>query len=135
MFSAITNQGKVFFRIYDGKMNDDLLIDFMMRLLASVQRKVYLILDNLPVHHSKPVKRWLNEHQSMIQVFYLPSYSPELNPDEYLNCDLKTGVHSGIPARNKECLKEKTKKYMKLLQRTPSRVRKYFQNENIRYAA
>jgi transposase len=115
-------------------MNADLLIDFMMRLLKSAQRKVYLILDNLPVHHSKPVKAWLQEHTKMIQVFYLPSYSPELNPDEYLNCDLKAVVHSGIPARDKKGLKEKTKKHMRMLQKTPSRVQKYFQNEHIRHA-
>jgi hypothetical protein len=71
----------------------------------------------------------------LIQVFYLPAYSPELNPDEYLNCDLKAGVHSGEPARNKEQLKQKVSKHMRMLQRKPNRVRKYFKHEKIRYAA
>ena len=135
MISAVTNQGKVRFRIFEGNMNADVLIDFMMRLLKDAKRKVFLILDNLRVHHAKPVKEWLEEHKKMIQVFYLPAYSPELNPDEYLNCDLKAGVHSGKPARNKEQLKQKVSKHMRMLQRKPGRVRKYFQNENIRYAA
>ena len=135
MISAITNQGKVRFRIFDGKMNADVLIDFMMRLLNEANRKVYLILDNLRVHHAKPVKEWLEEHKKMIQVFYLPAYSPELNPDEYLNCDLKAGVHSGIPARSKEQLTQKTSGHMRMLQRKPNRVRKYFKHEKIRYAA
>ena len=135
MISAITNQGKVRFRIFDGGMNADVLIDFMMRLVKDAKRKVYLILDNLRVHHAKPVKEWLEAHKNLIQVFYLPAYSPELNPDEYLNCDLKAGVHSGEPARNKEQLKQKVSKHMRMLQRKPNRVRKYFKHEKIRYAA
>lgn len=135
MISAITNQGKVRFRIFDGSMNADVLIDFMMRLVKDAKRKVYLILDNMRVHHAKPVKEWLKEHQKMIEVFYLPAYSPELNPDEYLNCDLKAGVHSGLPARNKNQLKSKASMHMKMLQRKPSRVKKYFKHEKIRYAA
>lgn len=135
MISAITNQGKVKFRFFDGTMNADVLIDFMMRLVNDAKRKAFLILDNLRVHHSKPVKEWLEEHKAMIEVFYLPAYSPELNPDEYLNCDLKGGVHSGKPARNKDQLRKKASKHMRMLQRKPARVKKYFQHDKIRYAA
>lgn len=134
MLSAITNQGKVRFRVFEGTMNADILIDFMMRLVNGSKKKVFLILDNLKVHHAKPVKEWLEKHKAMIEVFYLPAYSPELNPDEYLNCDLKKGVHSGKPARNKKQLKDKTRKHMKMLQSKPARVKKYFMNENIKYA-
>lgn len=135
MISAITNQGKVRFRFFDGNMNADVLIDFMMRLVNEAHRKVILILDNLRVHHCKPVKEWLEKHKAMIEVFYLPAYSPELNPDEYLNCDLKAGVHSGKPARNKKQLKKKAQFHMSMLQKKPKRVAKYFQHEKICYAA
>jgi hypothetical protein len=54
-------------------------------------------------------QHYLADHQDEIEVFYLPPYSSELNPDEYLNCDLKVGVHSGTPARSKEQLKQKAK--------------------------
>ena len=135
MISAITNQGKVRFRFFEGSMNADILIDFFMRLLRDAKRKVFVILDNLRVHHCKPVKEWLKEHKNMIEVFYLPAYSPELNPDEYLNCDLKAGVHSGIPSKNKKQLKEKAAKHMKMLQKKPNRVRSYFEHEKINYAA
>jgi diphthamide synthase subunit DPH2 len=102
MISAVTNQGKVRYKIFDGTMNSDILIDFFMRLLRDAERKVFVVMDNLRVHHSKPVKEWLKEHEQMIEVYYLPAYSPELNPDEYLNCDLKAGVHSGKPARTQQ---------------------------------
>lgn len=91
MISAITNQGKVRFRFFKGTMNSDVLIDFFVRLLKDAKRKVIMILDNLRVHHCAPVKEWLEKHKAMIEVFYLPAYSPEFNPEEYLNCNLKAG--------------------------------------------
>lgn len=135
MISAITNQGKVRFMVFDGTMNADKLIDFCKRLIRSAKRKVYLILDNLRVHHAKVFKTWLSNHGDEIAVFYLPSYSPELNPDEYLNCDLKAGVHSGKPARTKDALKKKVVSHMRMLQKRPSRVAKYFSHRKIKYAA
>ena len=135
MISAVTNQGKVRFRFFEGGMNADVLIEFMRRLVKDAKRKVILILDNLRVHHAKVVKTWLEKRTEQIEVFYLPAYSPELNPDEYLNCDLKVGVHSGKPARNKGQLRRKATRHMRMLQRRSSRVRKYFEHEKIRYAA
>ncbi|MFC4876464.1 IS630 family transposase [Microbulbifer halophilus] len=135
LISAVTNQGKVRFRFFDGSMNADVLIDFMARLIKDAQRKVFLILDNLRVHHARKVKEWLAEHEDEIEVFYLPAYSPELNPDEYLNCDLKAGVHSGQPARGKKELKAKAMGHLRKLQKLPGRVMKYFEAEFIRYAA
>lgn len=135
MISAITNQGKVRFRVFDGTMNAQILIDFCQRLISGSGRKIYLILDNLRVHHAKVFKAWLSDHEDEIAVFYLPSYSPELNPDEYLNCDLKAGVHSGKPARTKEQLKKKIRSHMIMLQKKPKRVAKYFEHRKIKYAA
>ena len=135
MISAITNQGKVRFRVFDGSMNTDILIDFCKRLIKSAQRKVFLVLDNLRVHHARLFKAWLAEHAEEIEVFYLPSYSPELNPDEYLNCDLKAGVHGGKPARDKKQLKKKVVSHMRMLQKKPGRVARYFAHQKIRYAA
>lgn len=135
MVSAITNQGKVRFMIYKEAMNADRMIQFMKRLIRDTCRKVFLIVDNLKTHHSKIVKEWLHEHTEQIEVFYLPSYSPELNPDEYLNCDIKCAVHSGLPARNDKDLKRKMLSHMRMLQKKPGRVRKYFEHPRIKYAA
>ncbi|KHD27104.1 transposase, partial [Xenorhabdus nematophila] len=62
----------------------------------------YLILDNLRVHHAKIVTSWLEKHQDRIAVFYLPAYSPELNPDENLNGDLKSALRHSSPARSQQ---------------------------------
>ncbi|MBI5562771.1 MAG: transposase, partial [Deltaproteobacteria bacterium] len=79
--------------------------------------------------------QWVAEHAEEIEVFYLPSYSPELNPDEYLNCDVKCGMHSGALARNEKELKRKMVSYMRMLQKLPGRVAKYFKHPKISYAA
>lgn len=135
MISAITNQGKVRFMVFKEKLTTALLIKFMEKLTKDAGRKVFLILDNLRIHHSKEVRAWLEEHKEQIEVFYLPSYSPELNPDEYLNCDFKTGVHSFTPARDEEGLKKRAISHMRKLQKMPSRVKKYFTHPKIAYAA
>jgi transposase len=135
LISSVTNQGKVRFMTYAGALNSQLLIRFLQRLVKDAGRKVFLILDNLKVHHSKPVKAWLAEHRDQIEVFHLPSYSPELNPDEYLNCDLKAGVHSGVPARSPGQLRTKAISHLRMLQKRPARVRRYFLHPRIRYAA
>ncbi len=135
LISSITNQGKVRFMTYRGSMNGKQLIRFMQRLTKDAGRKVFLILDNLRVHHSKVVKTWLVKHIKKIEVFYLPSYSPELNPDEYLNCDLKAGVHSGAPARSGNKLRAKAISHLRMLQKKPARVRGYFKHPKIAYAA
>jgi len=135
LISTITNQGKVRFMTYKGGMNGQLLIRFMQRLIKDADRRVILILDNLRAHHSKVVKAWLEKNTDKIEVFHLPSYSPELNPDEYLNCDLKAGVHSGAPARSGYKLKTKAISHLRMLQKKPARVRSYFKHPKIAYAA
>lgn len=135
LISTVTNQGKVRFMVYKDKMNSVTMIQFMERLINGSEHNIFLILDNLKVHHSHIVRDWLEEHKAQIEAFFLPSYSPELNPDEYLNCDLKCGVHSGIPARTKNDLKKKRVSHLRKLQKMPKRVMKYFNHPRIAYAA
>jgi len=135
LISSVTNQGQVRFMVYKNKMNSQKLIRFMRRLIKDSDKKIFLILDNLKVHHSYVVRDWLKEHEDEIEIFFLPSYSPELNPDEYLNCDLKAGVHSGVPARSKKQLKRKAISHLRKLQKLPGRVMKYFKHPKIAYAA
>lgn len=135
LISAITNQGKVRFMIYPGALTARLLINFMQRLTKDARRKVFLILDNLNVHKSAPVRDWLAAHRDEIEVFFLPPYSPELNPDEYLNGDLKRAVHQDVPPRDREELKATALGHLRRIQRSPRRVRRYFRHRSIRYAA
>jgi len=116
MISSITNQGQVRFMFYRDNMNSTLLIDFMRHLTKDDGRKVSLILGNLKVLHSKVVKVWLVKHHDKIKLFYLPSSSPELNPEEHLNNSLKRRIHSGERAHNANQLESKVKKHIQTLQ-------------------
>jgi hypothetical protein len=94
MISAVMNQGTVRFRVFEGSMIASPLIVFMKRLTNTANGKVVLVLDESRVHRAKIVKKSLAENKDQIEVFYPPSHSLELSPDECLNCDLKAGVHS-----------------------------------------
>ena len=135
MISTVTNQGLVQFMIYKENMNSDVFIQFLEQLVKSQETKVFLILDNLRVHHSKAVKKWAKENAETIELFYLPSYSPERNPDEYLNCDLKYGLSDKPAPKTQEKMKENLENHMKMLQNDSERVAKYFKHESIKYAA
>lgn len=135
LISAITNQGKVRFMIYPGALSAKTLIKFMGRLVRDANRKVFLILDNLNVHKTRQVRAWLEEHAEKIEVFYLPPYSPELNPDEYLNGDLKRSVHTDVPPQDAKQLKTTAQKHLRVIQRCKKRVSNYFKHPAIRYAA
>ena len=135
LISTVTNQGQMRFMVYREAMNAGLMIKFLGRLVKDAGRKVFLILDNLKVHHSRPVKEWLAGHQEQIEVFYLPAYCPELNPDEYLNNDLKTGVYQGDLARTRVQLQKKTISHLRTLQKQPLKVKKFFEHPKVAYAA
>ncbi len=135
VISAVTHRGKVRWMVFSGALNARILIRFLNRLTRDAQRKVFLILDNLRVHHAKLVRAWLDKHATRIEVFYLPSYSPELNPDECLNADLKKAITSKPPMRAKGQLKNHAMSHLKKLSKSPERVRKYFQHPKVRYAA
>ncbi len=134
MISSITNQGKVRFMIYKKSMNAKVLIKFLKRLIQDNDRKIILILDNLRVHHAYVVRDWLKGKEDKIEIEYLPSYSPELNPDEYLNNDLKQGVHSKKMFRDLDSLKKGVLSHMMMLQKTPKRVKNFFKHPKIAYA-
>jgi transposase len=101
MIATVTNQGKTRWMIVDDAFDADRLIDFLQALIKDAGKKVFLILDNLRVHHSKLVKACVAEREDQIELFYLPSYSPQLNPKERLNADLKQEMGKRVPVRTK----------------------------------
>jgi transposase len=135
MISTITNQGKVRWMTYTGKMNAALFIVFLTRLIAGATKKVFLIVDHLSVHGAAAVEQWLSDKTDQIEVFYLPKYAPERNPDEYLNCDVKANINTdGLP-KDREELQGKLHRFMQRLAKLPARVASYFQHKYIAYAA
>ena len=135
MIATVTNQGKTRWMIIDDAFDAEKLIEFLGALIKDAGKKVFLILDNLRVHHSKQVKAWVAERADQIELFYLPNYSPQLNPEERLNADLKQEMGRRVPVRTKARLREAANEHMAMLDRTPERVIAYFQDRRVRYAA
>jgi transposase len=135
MIATITNRGKVRWMIYPGKMNAALFIAFLTRLIAGATKKVFLIVDHLSVHEAAAVDEWLADKADRIEVFYLPKYAPERNPDEYLNRDVKANINTdGLP-KDREELAGKLRRLMQRLAKLPARVASYFEHKCIAYAA
>ena len=132
MISAISNRGELRFLLYSEAINSERLIGFMEALIKTANgRKVYFILDNLRVHHSKQVSQWVNAHKDEIALFHLPPYSPEYNPDEYLNNDLKQSIGSQAMVQNIRELEANTSAFMNRLSDEPDRVKAYFDHPSL----
>jgi transposase len=135
VISAVGNQGECHFMTYSGTLNAALFIVFLEGLLTETTRKVYLITDRLSAHDCEEVWDWVEEHKGRIAMFLLPRRSPELNPDEYLNNDLKGNVHrAGLP-NDKDELADRIHAFLLKLLRLPGHVMSYFQHPCVQYAA
>ena len=138
MISSITNQGRLAFLIFRQRFTARVFLNFLRRLLRLTQktrRKVFLIADGHPVHRSRSVSRWLAEHAAQIRIFWLPSYSPELNPDELLNQDVKTNALGRVRPVNVQEMMSNVRSYLRITQGRPQLVKNYFRERHVLYAA
>ena len=135
MISAIGNRGEARFMVYKGGLNTDIFIGFLKRLIKGAPRKILLIVDNLRVHKAKVVKEWVEEHKEHIELHYLPPYSPELNPDEYLNNTLKGQLRNRPASASQRELEGRVRRQMQSNQRRPDLIRSLFQHPSVAYAA
>lgn len=135
LISAINNQGKMQWMALKEAINAESFIKFLKQLIKHRKRKIYLVVDNLRVHHSWPVKAWLEEHAHRIELVFLPSYSPELNPDEYLNNHLKQTMTKEDVPRDKDDLDAIVSVKMFLLEAKKYLIRSFFQHPAVQYAA
>jgi len=135
MISAVSSRGLMRFMLDEGALNVDRFLAFLRRLIKDAGQKVFLIIDNLKVHHARKVKAWVASHAHEIELFYLPAYAPEPNPDEYLNGELKRKLRQQPQPDGEDELVRKVRSVLRAIQRSPERVRAYFTPEPVRYAA
>jgi transposase len=135
MISSVSNLGTLRLMIYDGALNARIFLNFLRRLVKDADRKLFVIVDNLRVHHAKIVMAWVAENADRIKLFFLPPYAPEGNPDEYLNNDVKQGLGRRSTPMDKATMKAGLRSHMRCPQRRPDKVRAFFQAPDVRYAA
>jgi transposase len=135
MVSSISNRGTLRFMVFTERFTADVMIGFLKRLLKQMQRKVFLIVDGHPVHRSRAVKKFVTGKKGQVRLFQLPPYSPELNPDEMLNQDVKTNAVRRKPASSQAGMVRTIRSYLRSRQRQPDLVKRYFHAPTVRYAA
>jgi len=135
MISTITNRGSLRFMIYQKRFTVEVFLTFLRRLIGTVGHKIYLIVDNHSVHRAKKIKAWVEKHAEQIAIFYLPAYSPQLNPDEYLNNDIKNNASKSRRPSTKLELQENIRYYLRVTQKRPDIVRHFFKAPMVAYAA
>lgn len=135
LISAISAQGLMRFMVTEGGVDSDVFIQFLKRLVSNASRKIFLIVDNGRSHVSKKTKEFVSTIKNKIEIFYLPPYSPDLNPDELVWNHLKTNTVGRSTVTDKADFKKQIKKSMKKLQMDKQKIKSFFQKENLKYAA
>ncbi len=135
MMSTVTNRGHLAFMVFKERFTATVCIRFLRRLVRHAGRKVFLVLDRHPVHRSAKVKRWLAANAKKVALSFLPGYSPELNPDEFLNQDVKSNALGRRRPGNQTEMIAGLRSYLRSTQRQPKTVKSYFQADPVLYAA
>ena len=135
MISAVSNRGTLMFRLYRGGLSILKYLRFIRDLQRDAGHPIVLIVDNLRIHHARIVKAWLRKRRNLIRVFYLPAYSPELNPDELVTSDLKIAIGQREPAQDRDELQAQMQEHMVANQRNPEKMQRLFHKESVKYAS
>ena len=133
--ATVTNLGVLRFLVFTGRFTAAVLLAFLARLVAGRAGKVYVILDGHPAHRSKKVAAWVAARQCRIRLVFLPPYSPELNPAEYLNNDVKANAQRSGRAKDRAGLAGRVRGYLRATQHAASVVTGYFRAAHVTYAA
>lgn len=135
MISAISNKGHLQFMILDGRFNGEVFKTFLKQMIKYSRQKIYFVTDGHPAHKTKMLNEWLAENKDRIEVFFLPPYSPELNPQEYVNQDVKTNIIGKKRPINKAQMRTNVEGFMNGRKNDRKQVQKYFHVSHVRYAA
>ena len=133
MLSALNALGHFRFMTVDGRVNASVFRDFLKRLITGMERKIFLIVDGHPAHKAKLVSRFVEDNADAIELFFLPPYAPELNPDELAWAHIKTRIAKAT-TQTKDELKAMVERVMHRLQKMPEIVAGFFHAPTCAYA-
>lgn len=136
MISAISSEGEIRFSIRDakdGNVNSSVFIEFLERLLIGANSKIFLVLDNASIHHSQQTRDYVRSVSEKLELFFLPPYAPELNPDELVWNQVKNHTVGRQSFRTKKSLRDTLLDTFESLSRTPEKIRSFFQKDSTKY--
>ena len=135
MLAATSPQGFMNWMVFEDSFTAEKFIKFLGRLVRQIKQKVFLILDNHSVHHSKKVKAYVQKHNDKLELFYLPAYYPDMNPQELVNQDVKANSNNFKPLKCMENLTINLRYYLTQIQFDEFKIRKFFTKKETVYAA
>jgi transposase len=135
LISAVSAQGEFRFMTVEGRVNAGVFIDFLKRLVHNADRPIFLIVDGHAAHRAKKVERYVESLEGQLELFFLPPYAPQLNPDECAWNDLKNNAIGRQQITGPAQLKAEVLRFLRYLQKTPARVMGYFNTATTKYAA
>ena len=135
MISAVSAQGQMRFMVVDGTIGAEVFIDFLKRFLVGQTKPSYLVVDCSRTHRAKIVSEFVSQTSGLLRLFFLPGYSPELNPDELVWNDLKNNIVGRQIISSQRELKSKVTGGLRRIQKSPEKIRAFFHKDSTRYAA
>jgi transposase len=131
VISNVTPEGEMLHWLFPGNMNAETFIEYLEHLAGWSRQKVFLIVDRHPSHTALKVEHWLKEHSDQIEITWLPRYSPEYNPDEFLNNDLKQNLKTKPLPETSEDFRETIRSILEEIARRSERVKGYFRKAKL----
>ena len=136
LISAVTSRGHMRFMIKEtGGVNAEVFIEFLRRLMIGSKNRIFIIVDRGPAHVAKKTKAFVASLAGQLRLFYLPPYSPDRNPDELVWKHLKADTVGRTSITSLDDFKDKVRSSMLSLQRSPAKIRAFFQKPSLQYAA
>ena len=131
--SAIGQRGQLSFQVHEGSMNAERFTEFLESLIHDFDTPIFLVVDGSSVHKANIVKEYVASTQGRLELFFLPPYSPELNPDEWVNKNVKHDrIAKAVPLTRDE-LKAVAIEALERLKKCPGIVRGFFGDPKLAY--
>ena len=135
MLSAVSAQGHLRFMLAQGRVTASVFLEFLRRLMVNASAPIFLVVDGHPIHRAKSVKGFVEAQNGRLELHYLPSYAPELNPDELVWNNLKTHALGRKAIGSPQELRAMVLSHLHRMQKLPALIRSFFRAPTTQYAA
>lgn len=135
MVSAVSPRGELHFQVHQAGIKKEEFLEFCKTLIAEAGRPVYLIVDNSQVHRSKLLKEFVQQSKGMLTVFFLPPYSPDLNPDEWVWKNVKHDNLGRSSAKSEGELAQFAIAALAKLKTLPDKIQGFFGDPALEYVS
>lgn len=130
--SAINERGAFWYRLYHGKLTGEKFVALLKEFMKRRRRPVLLVVDNLKIHRSDPVEEYIQEQKGRLELHFLPSYAPDLNPDEFVWHQTKAQRRK-VPLMDGECIDDAEERRLEAIKTRPALVRSFFNAPSVAY--